>query len=101
MSVEQAKPDATATVTALTENHIDNPAYTPAVLLDTMLERMGLKNDAALARTLELPPPVVSKIRHKQASVTAAILLRIHDVTRWPVNEIRALMGITPQFQSL
>jgi antitoxin HigA-1 len=38
---------------------------TPAhVLLDTILREQGLKNDAHLARDMQIGPPQLSKIRH-------------------------------------
>ena len=101
MSAEHVAAEPTSHITALTENHLDNPEYTPGRLLDTMLDRFQFKNDAALARALELPPSVVSKLRRKQASITAAILVRMHDITGWAVADIRALMGTKSQFTSL
>jgi len=88
-------------ITALTENHLDNPDYTPEKLLDTMHARLGLKNDAALARLLELPPAVVSKLRRRQASITAALLVRMHDITGWSISDLRALLGLKSQFQAI
>jgi hypothetical protein len=39
-------------------------SYNPNHLLDILLGKMQLKNDAALSRMLEVAPPVISKIRH-------------------------------------
>jgi plasmid maintenance system antidote protein VapI len=100
MTVQQSKGPQVV-ITALTENHLDNPEYAPARLLDAMHERLGLKNDAALARTLELPPAVVSKLRRRQASITAALLVRMHDITGWSISDIRALMGLKSQFNTI
>jgi plasmid maintenance system antidote protein VapI len=100
MTVQQSKGQQVI-ITALTENHLDNPDYTPARLLDAMIERLGLKNDAAIARTLELPPAAVSKLRRRQASITAALLVRMHDITGWSISDLRALMGLKSQFQTL
>jgi uncharacterized protein (DUF2336 family) len=104
MSVEQAIKAAALSgmcMTALTENHLDNPAYTPAALLDVMSNRFDCKNDAALSRLLQLPPAVVSKLRRKQASITSGILVRMHDITGWSISDLRSHMGIKSQFQSL
>ena len=35
--------------------------YNPNRLLDTLIENLRLKNDAALSRALEVAPPVISK----------------------------------------
>lgn len=67
--------------------------YDPNKLLDTLIERLKLKNDAALSRVLEVAPPVISKIRHQRLPVGASILLRMHEVSLIPVRELRDLMG--------
>ena len=96
MSVQEP----TGNITALTESHLNNPAYAPEKLLDAMHARLQLKNDAALARTLQLPPAVVSKLRRRQTGITAAIMIRMHDVTGWSINDLRAHMGLKSQFVS-
>ncbi len=88
-------------VVGLTENHLEDPSYNPAKLLDTMLERLKLKNDAALSRVLLLPPPVLSKIRNKHTSITSAIVLRMHDITGWSIADMRSLMGVKPAVKPL
>lgn len=68
-------------------------AFQPNHLLDSLITIIGVKNDAALSQALGISPPIVSKIRHNRLSVSAALLLRIHDVTRLSVRELRDLMG--------
>lgn len=67
--------------------------YNPARLLDVLLARLRLKNDAALSRLLGVEAPTISKIRHKRLRVGAAILLRMHEVSNLSIEELRALMG--------
>lgn len=67
--------------------------YDPNRLLDGMLERLKLKNDAALSRALEVAPPVLSKIRHRHLPVGASILLRMHEVSDLSVTELRKMLG--------
>lgn len=71
----------------------DPGTYNPDNLLDALLERLELKNDAALARLLEVAPPVLSKIRHRRLPVGAALLIRMHEVSGLSVRELRNLMG--------
>jgi hypothetical protein len=52
-----------------------------------------LKNDAALARFLELQPPVISKIRNSKLSVSAETILRVHDKTSYSIDKIRVLIA--------
>lgn len=67
--------------------------YDPNHLLDAMLQRLQLKNDAALARALEVAPPVISKIRHRRLPVGASMLIRMHEVSNLSVAELRDLLG--------
>lgn len=63
-------------------------------LLDELLKRLRLKNDAALSRVLGVQPPVISKIRHAQVPVGASVLIRMHEVSNLAISELRALMGV-------
>lgn len=67
--------------------------YNPNNLLDAIVAKLNLKNDAALARALEVAPPVISKIRHRRLPVGASMLIRMHEVTDLSIAELRALMG--------
>ena len=68
---------------------LENPNH----LLDILIERLNLKNDAALSRALEVAPPVISKIRHRRLPVGASMLIRMHEVSTMSVRELRDLMG--------
>jgi hypothetical protein len=68
-------------------------SYDPNHLLDTLREKMKLKNDAALSRMLEVAPPVISKVRHRRLPVGASLLIRMHEVTGMSIRELRDLMG--------
>jgi hypothetical protein len=70
--------------------------YNPDRLLDAIIAKLKLKNDAALSRALEVAPPVISKIRHRTLPIGATILLRMHEVSDFSIRELKALMG-TPQ----
>ena len=78
----------------MTEHNMpENAAFNPNHLLDTIMERMHLKNDAALCRLLSVAPPVVSKIRHGRLAVGASLLIRMHEETDISIRELRELMG--------
>lgn len=72
---------------------VGQETYDPNRLLDTLLEKMNLKNDAALSRALEVAPPVISKIRHRRLPVGASLLIRMHEVSEMSIRELRDLMG--------
>ena len=75
-------------------NQLENlPSYDPNRLLNTLIEKMRLKNDAALSRLLEVAPPVISKIRHRRLPVGASLLIRMHEVTDLSIRDLRILMG--------
>lgn len=67
--------------------------YDPNRLLDALIEKLNLKNDAALSRALEVAPPVISKIRHRRLPVGASLLIRMHEVSDLSIRELRDLMG--------
>ena len=69
------------------------PGYDPDRLLDAMLEKLQLKNDAALSRALEVAPPVISKVRHRRLPVGASLLIRMHEVSDLSVSQLRELLG--------
>jgi len=71
----------------------ENLSYDQNHLLDTIIERMKLKNDAALSRLLFVASPVISKIRHGRLPVGASMLIRMHEETDISIEELRALMG--------
>jgi len=67
--------------------------YNPNRLLDELIERLNLKNDAALARALSIAPPVISKIRHGHLPVGPSVLIRMHEESGLSIRELRDLMG--------
>ena len=68
--------------------------YDPNKVLDAIMEKLNLKNDAALSRALEVAPPVISKIRHRTLPIGATILLRMHEVSEFSIRELKSLMGV-------
>lgn len=67
--------------------------YEPNRLLDTLIEDLLLKNDAALSRALDVAPPVISKIRHHKLPVGASMLIRMHEISQMSIADLRGLMG--------
>lgn len=64
----------------------------PNILLDALIEKLNLKNDAALSRLLEVAPPVISKLRHGALPIGPTMLIRMHEVSEMNIREMRALM---------
>ena len=67
-------------------------------LLNDIMQTLGLKNDTALARALEVAPPVISKLRGRTINLGATHILRIHDLTDWSIRPIKMVLGevVTP-----
>src|SRR3954466_12596951 len=71
----------------------DQFRYDPNNLLESLIEKLNLKNDAALSRALEVAPPLISKIRHRRLPVGASLLIRMHEVSDLSIRDLRQLMG--------
>jgi hypothetical protein len=73
--------------------NIEPVEYNPDRLLDALIAKLNLKNDAALSQVLEVAPPVISKIRHRKMPIGASLLLRMNEITELNIKELRILMG--------
>ena len=71
----------------------DQAIYNPNYLLDELIKRLNLKNDAALARLLEVAPPVISKIRHHTLPIGATILIRMHEISELSIRDLREMLA--------
>lgn len=71
-----------------------NPSYNPGFLLDYVIGRLKLKNDAALSRVLKINAPAICNIRAKRLPVGNALLISLHDVTGLPIKVLRTMGGI-------
>lgn len=68
--------------------------YTPEKLMDTLMAHFNNKNDAALSRSLRVTPSLTSKVRHRKQPITHSFMVRVADLTAWPIADIRALAGL-------
>ncbi|MEO8600635.1 MAG: hypothetical protein ABI656_12485 [bacterium] len=75
------------------QNSLAPQDFNPDNLLDTLIEQLKLKNDAALSRKLEVAPPVISKIRHRRLPIGASLLIRMHEASGMSIRMLRDLMG--------
>ena len=71
----------------------DQTTYDPNRLLDALIEKLLLKNDAALSRLLGVSATMLSRIRHRRLPIGATLLIRMHEVSGLTIAELRALMG--------
>lgn len=66
--------------------------YDPNGFIDWLHQVYNVRNDAQLARKMEMNPPQISKIRHRKLPVTAGMLIDVHEETGLPIMEIRKRM---------
>ena len=89
MNVRQKKQEMLAAMQRA--RALEPSTFVPNKLLDTLIEKLHLKNDAELCRVLEVQPPIISKIRHRKLNVGATILLRMHEKSNIPIRELKEL----------
>lgn len=77
----------------IAEQHAMVAGYNPARLVDALISHLNVKNDAALARVLDVLPPVVSNFRHNRIPLGASLLIRMHDASQLSIAELRSLCG--------
>ena len=57
-------------------------------LLDAVKEHLDIAEDGLLANALSVQPSCISKIRNGTNKVSAQMILKIHLLTRVPVEEL-------------
>lgn len=62
-------------------------------LLNYLITRFALKNDAALAKTLAVSRPTICKLRYGHSSLSAGILILMHEQFDISVRELRFIAG--------
>lgn len=67
-----------------------------ASILDALITRLKVRNDAQLSKALHIDPAMVCKLRSKKTGLSASLIIRMHDVSGMSVNELRALANIEP-----
>lgn len=81
------------TVSPIGEEVANGLVYNPGHLLDTLIERLQLKNDGALAKVLNVAGSTITRIRRRRIPIAAAVLIRMHEVTGLTIGDLRYLMG--------
>lgn len=70
-----------------------NIHYCPSRLFDAVRRIHDLKTDTALADFLEVGRPLISKVRRGYLPLSAALLLRIHEVTAFDIGWMKETIG--------
>ena len=61
-------------------------------LLDFLIKKHQLKNDAALSRVLGIPPSSISKIRARKLNVTGDAKIQIYKKTGMSIEDIESIL---------
>jgi DNA-binding transcriptional regulator YdaS (Cro superfamily) len=69
-------------------------------LLDALIEQLRLENDLALARALKVAPYIITMMREGRLTVSASMLLWIHDATGIALQRLRQLAEDAPSRRS-
>ncbi len=80
-------------MTPVRTSSLNKTSYDPNRLLNTIKERLKLRDDAALSRVLAVSRPIIHSIRHNSLPVGAWLLMRMQEVSQISVAELRSLMG--------
>lgn len=72
---------------------VKQPPGAGAAVLDYLVDKLQLKNDAALARAFEVAPPVISKIRSDTLPFGDRMILKAHEKFNFEVADIRRVMA--------
>jgi len=67
-------------------------SYDPGLLLNTLLDRLQLKEDAQLARKLRMDKALLGKIRNRQLQISGSMLMLIQEATGIAVPELREIL---------
>lgn len=74
-------------------NNTVNTQYDPNQMIDSVMSKLQLKNDAAVAETLKVARPIIAQVRKRSLPVGGYLLMRIGEVTGMSVRDLQALMG--------
>lgn len=64
-----------------------------AQFLDALLEKMNLKNDAALSRAMGVTPSVLCKLRKERLPFGPSYRIIVHEMVGWSFADMRKMLG--------
>lgn len=68
-------------------------SYDSNHLLDSILDKLHLPDDAALCDALDVDESVISDLRELRREVDAALLIRMHELTDISIVGLRNILG--------
>lgn len=74
-------------------NLIKATRYDPNHLLNCLLNITGVASDVALARKLKISARVITMMRERKISISASMMMWLHEATGLTIEELRGLLG--------
>lgn len=68
-------------------------SYDSNHLLDSILDKLHLSDDAALCKALDVDESVITDLRELRREVDAALLIRMHELTDISIAGLRNILG--------
>ncbi len=75
------------------ERHTALSDYSPAHLLNEISRLLSVRNDSQLANRLDVTCTRLSRVRNGHTPLTAALLIRMHEVTELDIATLLRLLG--------
>ena len=70
-----------------------NEDYNPELLLNELMDRMHLKEDAELAKRLRMDKRLLGQIRERRLQVSGSMLMQMQEATGITIAELRRILG--------
>lgn len=77
----------------MTELNSTVKTYNPNKLIDEVMARLKLKNDAGVARALKVERPIIEKVRNNRLPLGGYLLMRLRELTGMSTTDLQDLMG--------
>lgn len=73
---------------------VDQQAVSGAKFLDLLINHFQLKNQSQLGVMCDIPPTMLSKVRHKTKPITDWMLIAMHESLGIEIAELKSLMQL-------
>lgn len=67
--------------------------YNPEMLLNSLMDRMHLKEDAELAKRLRMDKRLLGQIRERRLQISGSMLMQMQEASGITIAELRRLLG--------
>src|SRR4051812_1991397 len=67
--------------------------YDPGLLLNAIMDRMHLTEDAELAHRLRIDGRVLGQIRERRLQISGSMLMQMQEATGITIAELRQILG--------